>query len=140
MPWKRSDYPSNWEEVSHHVRFERAGGTCEAIRADGTRCNAPHGEWIGRHTEKNGGKENYTLGDELPMHDDDDEYHTAIKVILTTAHICECSPICSDPEHLRAWCQLHHLRYDSAQHTMNARATRRKKLNMDELFNETIRG
>jgi len=29
MPMKRELYPDNWEEISHRIRFERAGNRCE---------------------------------------------------------------------------------------------------------------
>lgn len=29
MPFDRALYPENWEEISHYIRFVRAGGCCE---------------------------------------------------------------------------------------------------------------
>jgi heterodisulfide reductase subunit B len=37
MPIDRKRYPPDWEETSHRIRFERAGGRCEL-------CGATHGE------------------------------------------------------------------------------------------------
>lgn len=37
MPMNRSLYPPDWEQISNHIRFERAGGVCEE-------CGAVHGQ------------------------------------------------------------------------------------------------
>ena len=37
MPMNRSLYPSNWDEISRRIRFERAKGVCEE-------CGAVHGQ------------------------------------------------------------------------------------------------
>lgn len=29
MPMKREAYPDNWNEISQHIRFERAKGRCD---------------------------------------------------------------------------------------------------------------
>jgi hypothetical protein len=55
----------------------------------------------------------------------DDE--RAIRVVLTVAHL-DHDPAHNDDANLRAWCQLHHLRYDAALHARNAAETRRRKL------------
>lgn len=39
MPMDRSKYPDDWEEISHRIRFERAGGKCEQCGAED---GAPH--------------------------------------------------------------------------------------------------
>jgi hypothetical protein len=46
-----------------------------------------------------------------------------LKVILTTAHLCQESS-CNDLEHLRALCQCCHLRMDARQH-VETRAKRK---------------
>ena len=130
MPVDRSLYPADWECVSHWVRFERAEGRCEALRTDGTRCGAPHRAYVCRaHSDL----EQY-VSPEAAGEDFDDEYRRAVRIVLTTAHLCNCSPLCADPAHLAALCQLHHLRLDVDQHRQNAARTRRAKLAMDDLF------
>ena len=37
MPVDYNEYPDNWHEISHHIRFVRAKGACET-------CGAVHGE------------------------------------------------------------------------------------------------
>lgn len=39
MPIDRRRYPPDWPEISHRIRFERAGGVCEVPG-----CGAVHGE------------------------------------------------------------------------------------------------
>ena len=33
MPFDRSKYPDDWEDISLYIRFERAGGMCETCGA-----------------------------------------------------------------------------------------------------------
>lgn len=98
MPMKREDYPPDWENISHHIRFERAGGRCEWIE-DGERCEAVHGQ-------------------PNPL--------TGSKVCLTCAHLNHDTSD-NRSENLMALCNLHHLRYDAPLHAKHARETRRKK-------------
>lgn len=49
---------------------------------------------------------------------------TGSKVVLTIAHLDHIPEHC-DESNLRAWCQLHHLRYDAEHHAETAYATRR---------------
>lgn len=117
MPMRMSDYPADWRTVSHEIRFKRAAGRCECSGqcghdhvlvleyADGTataelRCAALH---------------------RLP------HPLTGSNVILTTAHLCECRPLCADPAHLLALCQRCHLRLDAPLHKRNAAETRRQR-------------
>lgn len=122
MPCNRADYPPNWEAISYHIRFERAGGLCEAICADGSPCQAPHGEWILRQIIN---KECWQLADS--------ETDGAIHVVLTTAHLNHNTQD-NRPENLMAFCQLHHLRYDIRHHARNAAQTRSKKQGLVNLF------
>lgn len=96
MPFDRSKYPSNWEEISQRVRFERAGGQCEWVE-DGIRCEARHGELH-------------------PV--------TKSKVVLTTAHLDNPDPQDCRDENLAALCQLHHLALDRPHHLAKAKQTR----------------
>jgi len=114
MPFDRSKYPSNWDEISHQIRFVRAGGQCEAKDLvvdvldvlDGSvryeRCQAKHGE-------------------PHPI--------TGSKVVLTTAHLEDENPLNCDPSNLAAYCQKHHLAYDQA---------RRKYKKINKWLMETI--
>lgn len=109
MPVDRNRYPSDWEEISHYVRFVRASGRCEGS-PDHPDCEAEHGQ----------------------PHPD-----TGSIVILTTAHLGipkeDGSPgdkhdkMDCRLDNLRAWCQRCHLNYDRDEHMINAARTRDRK-------------
>ena len=84
-PENRALYPREWREISERIRFGRAGGRCEWRYPNGTRCRARHGR---RH----------------PV--------TGAVVVLTVAHL-DHDPRNCEESNLRAWCQLHHNRYDA---------------------------
>jgi hypothetical protein len=56
------------------------------------------------------------------------------KVVLTTAHLCQCDPLCGDPEHLKAMCNRCHLRIDVKLHVKHARDKRRARVAVRDLF------
>jgi hypothetical protein len=109
MPVDMKRYPENWTEISHRIRFERAGGRCECSGECGThdeRCDALHGE---AH----------------PL--------TGSKVVLTTAHLGADTDDKHDKmdvraENLKAMCQRGHLLFDLDEHKLNASISRRKKI------------
>jgi hypothetical protein len=102
MPIDLNRYPPYWKQFSYWVRFTRAHGRCE--------CNGQCGLHGGqekprRCTEVHGRVANFARG----------------KVILTTAHLCECDPPCSKQHHVIAACQRCHLRIDAALHVRHKR-------------------
>lgn len=136
----KSRYPDNWKEISHRIRFERAGGKCE-------QCGVRHGEWIVRqpgtayyliydavnayYCEPNG---NPIKMSELPAFWADAK---ETRVVLTVHHIGapkdDGSPgdmhdkmDCRDVN-LIALCQRCHLLADLPEHIKGAKATRLKK-------------
>jgi hypothetical protein len=127
-----NDYPPDWREISRRIRFFRAKGRCEEPG-----CGAKHGSIIGRHAngepvrEERSGRiielDEQCLVDFRNETDEQRGTLRIVKVILTTAHTCNCSPKCGDESHLKALCQLHHLRLDAAEHRRNSAATRRRK-------------
>lgn len=107
MPTKAERYPADWKKVSHFVRFERAKGQCECTGE----CGLHNGQDLffpdaKRCSERHGEPAQWARG----------------KVILTTAHLnakggpCQCDPLCSNPDHLKAMCNRCHLRYDAERH------------------------
>ena len=98
MPFDRSKYPDNWEELSRQIRFERAGGRCEGSPVY-PECRAENG-----HPH--------------PV--------TGSVVVLTVAHL-DHNETNNDPSNLRAMCQRCHLTHDARQHAINAAKTRRRK-------------
>lgn len=111
MPLDRSKYPKEWEDFSKSIRSERAGHRCECYGE----CGLHHQR---RCIETNGDDARYAKG----------------RIVLTVAHLCECSPPCINEKHVKAMCQRCHLRVDSKMHMKNAKETRRKKKAIGELF------
>lgn len=91
-PSNKDRYPSDWPEISHRIRFERARGRCECEgecgHDHGGRCEAKHG---------------------LP------HPVTGSKVVLTTGHRNHTPEDCRD-ENLAGWCQRCHLAHDREEH------------------------
>lgn len=114
-PEMKALYPKDWRSVSRRIR-ERAGNVCEWPG-----CGAPNGQFIERDArDKERWKPHSHSGVCLG------EACGSVKVVLTVAHL-DHDPTNNDESNLRAWCQLRHLRYDSAEHAKNAAATRARK-------------
>lgn len=105
---KKRQYPSNWAEISRHIRYDRGGGQCECWGECGLHQTHP-------------GPRRCVERDRQPA-----VWANGI-VILTVAHLCHNSK-CDNLEHLRAMCNRCHLRYDSEFHQKNAAETRRLKV------------
>ena len=105
MPMNRNDYPPDWDEISHHVRFERAEGRCECQgecghEHPGGRCNASHGVTVYRsRTEPSVWRR------------EPGEGFYPVRIILTTAHLDHNRQNNTD-DNLQAFCQFCHLNYD----------------------------
>lgn len=97
MPWIRSEYPDDWDDISERIRFVRADSRCECtgqcgdVHPDG-RCRAKHGE-------------------PHPL--------TGSEVVLTVAHYPDRSKENTGEDNLHAMCQRCHLKLDQGQHTRN---------------------
>jgi len=100
MPFDRSKYPDNWEEIREDILL-RAGGDLDDPRI-GARC-----EWCN--------VENYSLHPE-----------TGSKVVLTTAHIDDPDPMNCDPDNLAALCQKCHNSHDAPMRAANKKAKERQ--------------
>lgn len=99
-------YPANWKEVSRSIRFDVAQGRCQCEGECGLHRTHPGPR---RCVERDGQPAVWAKG----------------RVVLTTAHLCQCEPLCSDPAHLRAFCNRCHLRTDIALHQKHAAESRR---------------
>lgn len=138
-PENKARYPDNWKEVRKEI-LARAGSACE-------KCGAPNRALIARgagkdegtymmldgavHCAETGKKLGVAKGSEY-------ERSKVIEVVLTIAHL-DHQPENCDPENLRAWCQRCHLRYDKEHHAESARATRKSRLAMADLFDGPYR-
>jgi hypothetical protein len=102
-------YPPEWRAVSRFVRFERAQGQCECTGQCGLHRTHPGPR---RCVERDREPARWAHG----------------LVVLTTAHLCTCEPLCADPTHLLAMCNRCHLRADQPLHQRHAAETRRLRL------------
>lgn len=97
MPMDRSLYPPEWERVSYLVRVMRAGNQCE--------CTGECHQFQPFGHKRRCEERNYADG----------RFQNG-KIILTTAHVCACNPLCATLTHLLAMCQSCHLRFDRYVH------------------------
>lgn len=125
-------YPIDWPLISRRVRFERAGGRCEA-------CGRPH---AGRVIQLRDGR----WWDEAHSIWRDDagvpaawpdivEFAAAMtrQVYLGTAHL-DHDPQNSAARNLRALCQRCHLRHDRDEHLRRRRRNRLRRRALGDLF------
>lgn len=123
MPIDYTKYPPNWKALRTTV-MARAEERCECTGACGSvhhasdrllpRCDAPHHARIVRPARR---PAQWDYAGPIPE-------AAVIRVVLTIAHLCH-DPSCDDLDHLRAFCQRCHLKYDAAHHARNASRTRR---------------
>jgi hypothetical protein len=132
MPWKRHRYPTDWRAIVARI-LDRAERRCEWAYPAGTRCDASHHAWIHRAVDDlEVWEECAAAGPDCTGRDVDEvfrgEMHERpLRVVLTTAHTCDCEPPCGIDAHLLSLCQLHHLRLDAGLHARNAAETRRQR-------------
>lgn len=147
--FRREDYPPEWEEISHFIRFVRADGKCEVCGvkhlAVGARdkYNHWHDEHDIHHMQSDCG---YALFGDFPK---------MTKIVLTTAHlgvpkiVGHIGPL-TCPQHLgqmiavyapgnkhdkmdcrhenlMAMCQACHLNFDREDHIANLKRTNQRK-------------
>lgn len=100
MPMPPSHYPPGWQAFTNHIRFVRAAGQCECTGQCGMHRPNPRPR---RCAEMHHERAKWAKG----------------RIVLTTAHLCACSPICLNPAHVIAACQRCHLRIDRFLHARN---------------------
>lgn len=105
MPFDRSRYPDDWEEMRKKV-LRRAENCCEG---------SPLYPWC-----------NAMNGQPHPV--------TGSKVVLTIAHLDHDPEECRDLDRLRAWCQRCHLGYDRPRHIAKRRKNLWEKKACGDLF------
>ena len=135
-PENRARYPANWKDIRAQI-LERAGNCCE-------QCKVPNSARIARGAG--------IYADTFQMNDaevfdaetgeriarvrmSDYQVKNMVTIVLTIAHL-DHQPENCDPGNLRALCQLHHLQHDAAHHAETARATRRARLAVGDLFEQ----
>lgn len=132
MPFDPKRYPENWKQISHEIRFVRAGGKCE-------KCGVKHGAIGTRDKDAN-----WYDSDYVDKMDPDEAYsmfgeriYKFTKIILTVHHIGIDYPDgspgdCHDkmdvrPANLISLCQRCHLKADMPIHIANRKATYAKR-------------
>lgn len=106
------NYPANWSsEIVPAVR-ERSGNRCECMGECGLHSTT------GRCIEIHGAPAQFAGG----------------RVILTTAHLCQCSPLCGNLQHLKHMCNRCHLRIDVKLHQRHRRENRERAVGQQRLF------
>ena len=97
MPMPPEHYPPGWSVFSTFIRHTRARGRCECTGQCGLHKPAKLNR---RCIELNHRAAHFAHGE----------------IVLTVAHLCDCDPICLDPDHVIAACQRCHLRIDRFLH------------------------
>lgn len=107
MPTK-AKYPDHWKAFSKDLRENRAKLRCECTGECGLHRTTPGPR---RCTERHMQPAKWAKG----------------RVVLTTAHLCECDPLCAEAEHVKVMCNRCHLRIDVDLHKRHAAENRRRK-------------
>lgn len=131
MPCNYADYPKNWKAISQQIRAERAGHICECMGE----CGYDHSIEFENDAEiyREIGLESPALGRCLAMNRTE-HLITGSRVVLTVAHLCNCAPLCANPEHLKALCQRCHNKLDAPLRRKNAAKTRRNRKDAERLL------
>ena len=131
-PALKTHYASDWRLISDAIRFDRAGGRCEACGRPHRRliCALADGRWFDpqRQIWRDGRGElapEPRPGDAASMR--------RVRVVIATAHL-DHDPANRDPANLRALCQRCHLRHDLAAHLRQRRVTCRRRYAIGDLF------
>lgn len=131
-PDLRAAYPSNWRDLSQRVRFERAGGRCQA-------CGRPHLVRIkclpdGRWFDLTSGT--WRNSRDKPADWPDIVEATKLRmtlVVLAAAHL-DHNPRNNRLRNLRALCQRCHLAHDVEHHRRQRWMTYRRRSAVADLF------
>lgn len=144
MPIRASEkerYPKDWPTISQRVR-ERANGHCEfcGLKNYSLGGRTKDGKWLPAQPmgEKMLHLEWPKPGEIWWCGNGETEGRAKLKIVrivLTVAHLDHTPENCAD-DNLKALCQRCHLVYDAKHHAKNAAETRRKSLNIVDLFAE----
>ncbi len=133
-PENRARYPEDWPAIRAAI-LERAGHRCEQCKAaNHTRIARGAGDDVDTYMTDDAHVYDADNGEYLGRKRMSDyDVLRMVDIVLTIAHL-DHTPENRDPANLRAWCQRCHLRYDAQHHATNARATRRARKAVGDLF------
>ena len=106
MPVNWALYPHGWQPFAAAIKHQRAACRCECTGECGLHQPNPTPR---RCTELHGTPARWFRG----------------RVRLTVAHLCNCDPLCMNPDHVKAMCQRCHLRVDRYKHAKARLLTQR---------------
>ena len=125
-------YPPHWRELSHHVRFERAGGRCQRCgrrHLTLVRC-LPDGRWFDEQAvtwrDRRGRMARWPDLVEATR-------FRMTRVVLAAAHL-DGDPTNNRMANLRALCQRCHMLQDRPHHLAQRRITCRRRRALGDLF------
>lgn len=118
-PENKNRYPDNWPEIRERI-LARAGNRCEE---EG--CRVLNHAIGYRDHERIFHEIEQSMQGEVDALDAQAQGYKIIRIVLTIAHLDHQPENCAD-DNLRAWCQLHHNRYDR-QHRIQTRKLSRLK-------------
>lgn len=107
MPWNKALYPPEWPAIRAACLL-RAQEQCECLGECGLHCTHP-------------GPRRCVEQQHMPA------LWARGRIVLTTAHLCQCDPLCGLLTHLKMLCQRCHLRLDRSLHAQHAAGTRRRR-------------
>lgn len=135
-PENKARYPTNWDEIRSSI-LERANNCCEQCKVpNGIRIARGTGPFAGTFQMANAEVYDAETGEHIArVRMSEYQVKNMVTIVLTIAHLDHQPENCA-PENLRALCQMHHLRHDAAHHAETARATRRSRMAIGDLFEQ----
>jgi hypothetical protein len=133
-PENRGRYPANWKQIRERI-LARAEHRCEKCKvANGTRIARGQGEDAGTYMTDDANVYSAETGEHLGQcRMSSYDVARMTDIVLTIAHLDHTPENC-EADNLRAWCQRCHLWYDAEHHAETARATRRARMAIGDLF------
>lgn len=133
-PENKSRYPSDWNHIRETI-LKRANNCCEQCKAQNrTRIARGAGPNVDTYQTHDANVYCANTGEFLGRQRMSDfNLLKMVDIVLTIAHLDHVPENC-DPANLKALCQRCHLRYDAQHHAETARATRKNRRAMGDLF------
>ena len=140
-PENKASYPADWPAIRERI-LERAGNRCEQCRVPNrTRIARGQGDYAGTYMDADANVYSAEDGRHLGQcRMSDYDVARMVDIVLTIAHLHDPDPSNCDEANLAALCQRCHNRLDAPMRAVNARATRRARKAVGDLFAEAPHG